>query len=201
MAEKRDPPPPPAPEGQVEPAEPEPADPEERAQADLVRRAGERDQFFGQCQRLQAEIENQIKRHRRDREEWQARTVQGILAELLPVLDSLRSAIEGADGAGSPPSQAALLEGLTNLERQLLAVLARQGVVPFDDGVGQPFDPARHEALFAIEAPEPPDHTVLRLLKPGYKLGERVLRAAQVVVSRRGSPVPPAQEEPTHADV
>jgi molecular chaperone GrpE len=95
----------------------------------------------------------------------------------LPVVDDLERALEHTDGAGGP-----MAEGVRAVYEQAIALLARLGFERFED-VGQPFDPARHEAVGAIDADAPPGR-IVATVRPGYEHADQVIRPARVVVAR-----------------
>lgn len=127
-------------------------------------------------QRLQAEFVNYRRRVERDRDVAHDQAVAGVLEALLPVLDDVHLARQHGDLESGP--FAAIAEKLeSTLER---AGLARYGEV------GEEFDPAVHEALMRTEAPLAEGvttTTVVQVLQPGYRTGDRVLRAARVAVA------------------
>ncbi|HEY2704952.1 MAG TPA: nucleotide exchange factor GrpE [Candidatus Dormibacteraeota bacterium] len=128
--------------------------------------------------RLSADLQNLRRRAEIERAELLRFGVEPLSRSLLPVLDNLRRGLDAA--APTDP----LVVGLRQVLRQFEEVLAAQGVVPVET-VGQPFDPGRHEAVLTDERPDLDEDTVTTELRPGYRLHERVLRPAQVVVSRR----------------
>ena len=136
----------------------------------------ERDSYLADLQRLKADFDNYRKRAARDQEALAARAHEGLVAELLPILDDLGRALEAAEDH----EEAKLEEGVRLVQRNLAAALQREGLeeIPVDGR----FDPHVHEALSA----QPSDHeegSVLEVVQKGYKLGDRVLRPARVVVS------------------
>ncbi|MET1034630.1 MAG: nucleotide exchange factor GrpE [Arthrobacter sp.] len=123
--------------------------------------------------RLQAEYVNYRKRVERDREAVRELAVQSVLSGLLPVLDDLDAAKQHGDLSEGPfASIAKKLEGI--LENFGLERIADAGVA---------FDPKVHEALMQQPNAEIPADHVGQVLRPGYRKGERVIRAAQVIVS------------------
>jgi molecular chaperone GrpE len=127
-------------------------------------------------QRLQAEYVNYRKRVERDRDVARDQAVGAVLESLLPVLDDIHLARQHGDLDGGP---------FAAIADKLEAVLARYGLERFG-AVGEPFDPSVHEALMHTEADlaEGVDvTTVTQVLQPGYRQGERVLRAARVAVA------------------
>ena len=98
---------------------------------------------------------------------------------MLAVFDNLDRAIAAAQQAGD---QGPLAVGVTMTHYLLLETLKRHGIVPID-AVGQPFDPARHDAVKSQPDGGVPPNTVVGLVSPGYTIHDRVLRPATVVVS------------------
>jgi len=133
--------------------------------------------------RLAADFENYKKRAARERSEYVALANERLIAELLPILDDLERALSAAE----QHQEAQLEEGVRLVHRSLAALLERHGVTPIETD-GQ-FDPHVHEALLS-QPSEAKEGAVLDVVQKGYKLGERVVRPARVVVA-----APPAQEE------
>jgi molecular chaperone GrpE len=130
-------------------------------------------------QRLQAEYVNYRKRVERDRDVARDQAVGSVLESLLPVLDDVHLARQHGDLEGTP---------FAAIADKLEAVLARFGLERFGD-VGEPFDPTVHEALMHTEADLGEGvevTTVTQVLQPGYRQGERMLRAARVAVADPG---------------
>jgi molecular chaperone GrpE len=146
---------------------------EEKQTDELV---DERDELVERLQRLQAEFENYRKRAARDQQALVARAHERLVKELLPILDDLGRALEAAE----QHEEAALEDGVRLVHKQLVDVLAKEGLTEIDtDGV---FDPHVHEALLA----QPSDAeagTVLEVLQKGYRLGDHVLRPARVTIA------------------
>jgi len=137
----------------------------------------ERDEYLNDLKRVAADFENYRKRVARDQEGLVARAHERIVKELLPVLDDLERALEAA----AEHEEAKLEEGVRLVHRELVEALAREGLVEVEtDG---PFDPHVHEALLS-QPSEKEDGSVIEVLQKGYRLGDRVLRPARVVVSQ-----------------
>ena len=137
----------------------------------------ERDEYLNDLQRVAAEFENYRKRAAREQADFATRAAERLVKELLPVLDDLERALEAA----AAHEEAKLEEGVQLVQRALAAALKREGLVEIAaDG---PFDPHVHEALLSrlVEDAEP--GTVLAVLQKGYRLGDRVLRPARVIVA------------------
>lgn len=151
-------------------------------EADLAGTIAElRDQVAqAQDQRLRAlaDVENIRKRCANQVGRAQTETTARVAAQWLPVVDNLERAV--AHSAAEP---GAIAEGVRAVLDQALRVLAGLGF-PRRDDVGEPFDPARHEAVAARADAAAADGTVLDVTRPGYGEGDHLLRPAQVVVAR-----------------
>jgi len=137
----------------------------------------ERDEYLNDLKRVAADFENYRKRVARDQEGLVARAHERLVKELLPVLDDLERALEAA----AQHEEAELEEGVRLVHRELVEALAREGLVEVETD-GQ-FDPHVHEALLS-QSSEQEDGSVIEVLQKGYRLGDRVLRPARVVVSQ-----------------
>jgi molecular chaperone GrpE len=137
----------------------------------------EREEYLNDLKRVAADFENYRKRVARDQEGLVARAHERLVKELLPVLDDLERALEAA----AQHEEAKLEEGVRLVHRELVEALAREGLVEVETD-GQ-FDPHVHEALLS-QPSEQEDGSVIEVLQKGYRLGDRVLRPARVVVSQ-----------------
>ncbi len=146
---------------------------------DLVR--GELGEARDKMLRAQAELDNYRKRARRELEDERKYAEINLLRDLLPVHDNIVRAIEAA---GKKADATALLEGLKIVRKQLDSVLEKHHCEPIT-GEGLPFDPAMHNAMMQQPSPEHPENTVLNIVQSGYHLHDRVLRPAQVIVSKK----------------
>ena len=147
----------------------------------------ERDELFDRLQRLAAEFDNFRKRAAREQGEVVAHANERLVKELLPVLDDLGRALDAAE----EHQEAQLEEGVRLVHRSLASLLEREGLAEIaTDGK---FDPHVHEALLA-QPSELEEGAILEVIQKGYRLGERVLRPARVVVSA-GLPQDVPQEE------
>jgi molecular chaperone GrpE len=157
---------------------------EERGEVDVLEQTTrERDEYLDALQRLKAEFENYRKRVSRDQSEFVTRATERLMKQLLPVLDDLERALEAA----AEHEEAKLEEGVRLVHRSLADALAKEGLVEVEtEGA---FDPHMQEALLA-QPSEAEEGTVIQVLQKGYKLGDRVLRPARVVVSSGAGPSP-----------
>ncbi|MCC3265728.1 nucleotide exchange factor GrpE [Arthrobacter gengyunqii] len=123
--------------------------------------------------RLQAEYVNYRKRVERDRDVAREMAVIGVLNSLMPVLDDIDAARQHGDLAEGP---------FASIANKLENSLKTYGLGRIDE-VGVEFDPNIHEALIQQQSPDVQFDTVTQILRAGYKSNDRVLRAAQVIVS------------------
>jgi molecular chaperone GrpE len=136
----------------------------------------ENEELIDTLQRVKADFDNFRKRAARDQEALVARAGERIVKELLPVLDDLERALEAAE----QHEEAKLEEGVKLVHRQLEQLLEREGLAPVEtDGK---FDPHVHEALLTQPSASE-EGSVIEVLQKGYRLGDRVLRPARVVVA------------------
>ncbi len=133
-----------------------------------------------QLLRTAADFDNFRKRSRREVTEAAERGREDLLKELLPVFDNLERA---ADHAKSATDVAALADGIDLVIKQFVDTLSKVGVTKVE-AVGQPFDPALHEAIQHLETQEVPAGTVAHQVQAGYKMGERLVRPCMVVVAK-----------------
>jgi len=131
--------------------------------------------------RAEAELQNFRRRASRDWEEGRRLAEEGVLLEMVAVLDDLERALAAADSSGAETSWA---QGVSLVAQRIRDFLARQGVA-VEDPLGRPFDPAFHEALLELDAPDgAAPGTVVQVVQKGYRRSGRALRAARVVVAR-----------------
>ena len=157
----------------------------------LLEKTQEAEENYSRLLRLAADMENLKKRQERERAELLQFGNENLIKELLPVVDNLERALDHGRQLEAP---AALLEGIDLVYQGFLKALDRFGVTPLDS-VGQPFDPAFHNAVMQEEAPDAPDSSVIKELLKGYLLNQRLLRPAMVVVARN-----PQNTENTQTD-
>jgi molecular chaperone GrpE len=144
----------------------------------------QRDEYLSLLQRVRADFENYQKRIRRDLVEERRYTHAPFARELLAVLDNLQRAL---DAAGEQDEKGPMVQGVTLVQSQLNDIFGRSGITPID-ALGQPFDPNLHEAVQEQTQADAAPGTVVKVLEPGYRLHDRVLRPAKVVVAAPPTP-------------
>ena len=158
--------------------------PSEKTVSELEERVAllekERDEYLDDLKRVAADFDNYRKRALRDQEALVARAHERLVKELLPVLDDLGRALEAAE----EHEEAKLEEGVRLVHRELRDALAKEGLVEIETNGS--FDPHVHEALLT-QPSEEDDGAILEVIQKGYRLGDRVLRPARVVVSQKAS--------------
>jgi molecular chaperone GrpE len=137
----------------------------------------ERDEYLDALQRLKAEFDNYRKRVARDQQELAARAHERLVKELVPILDDLERALE----AVAQHEEARLEEGVRLVHRSLGDLLTREGLTEVE--TAGKFDPHTQEALLSHPS-EDEEGSVIQVLQKGYKLGDRVVRPARVVISQ-----------------
>jgi molecular chaperone GrpE len=156
---------------------------------------GERDEELAQMKaelnkykdvalRSVADLDNYRKRMAREKDDAIRYANAGFLERLIPILDNFELGLQAAKAAGS---QSAVLDGMSMVSKQLQDFLSNCGVETID-ATGQHFDPNSHEAIAQEWNEEIPEGFVIRQLRKGYKLKDRLIRPANVVVSK-GAPV------------
>jgi len=167
-------------------AEPEPGAVEEISPArieELKARAAKADEHWDRLLRVTADLENYKKRAARERQDAIKFASESLLARLIPALDNFDMALAAANNAEGS-SMDSLKTGITMVYNQLKAALQEAGLEEID-AANQLFDPKLHEAVSQQESAEVPEGHVLQQLRKGYKLRDRLLRPASVVVARK----------------
>ena len=136
----------------------------------------ERDEHLNDLKRVAADFENYRKRVARDQASLVARAHERLLKELLPVLDDLERALAAAEDH----EEAKLEDGVRLVHQELAAALQREGLAEIETN-GR-FDPHVHEALLS-QPSDAEEGSVLEVVQKGYRLGDRVVRPARVVVA------------------
>lgn len=160
--------------------------------ADAVKAAENWDKFL----RAAADFDNYRKRVIREKEDLTRATREIIITALLPSLDNLERALEHS------PEGTPLHDGLLQVQKQFERALTDFGLLEIIAAPGSSFDPSLHEAISHVESSDQPEGAVIQQLQSGYKLADRLLRPARVIVSK-GAPgtdgaapsTPPAEKK------
>jgi molecular chaperone GrpE len=138
----------------------------------------ERNEARDRMLRIAAEFENYKKRVRREQSEGESKARESVLRDVLEVADNLQRAAEFDEKADFKSLQ----KGLELVNRLFQGKLERYEVRPFESK-GQPFDPHVHDAVSQLPSPDAAPGTVIGEVQKGYKIGDRLLRPALVVVA------------------
>jgi len=141
----------------------------------------ETNEYKDKALRAQAILDNVNRRAERDVEKAHKYGTEKLLLEILPVLDSLNRGLEGKEPKESQAKS--MYDGIKLTSGMLVKVLKKFGIQAINPKVGDPFDPAIHEAMSTVPATDQKAHTVMRVLQKGYQLNDRVIRAAMVIVA------------------
>jgi molecular chaperone GrpE len=169
------------------PAEPQAAD-------DAAKLRAERDDYLARLQRLSADFVNYQKRAAREMSDIRDTANAELLKRILSVLDDMERAMVAAS---SVDKDNPLLEGMTLVHKKALTTLEQFGLTALPSE-GQPFDPARHQAVSQLPTDQYPPNTVMKELQRGYQFKGRTLRPATVIVS--APPQAPQAEELPESD-
>jgi len=150
---------------------------------ELKTRAARADENWDRLLRTTADLENFKKRAARERMETAQFAAAALIEKLLPVLDHFEMAQAAAQNAGDD-KLASLQAGVAMIQQQLKTVLTETGVEEID-ATGKTFDPALHQAVSQRETSEMPEGHVFQQLRKGYKLRDRLLRPATVIVAKK----------------
>ena len=151
----------------------------EALQEQLLDQRRKTEEYLDHLQRLQADFNNYRRRANQEKLQATSRGKEDVLRALLPVLANFRLALQHAQEDAN-----AVRQGVQMIWQQFEGFLRDQGVERIDT-VGQPFDPAKHEAVSTAPATaETPSNTIVAEINPGYLFEARLLRPAQVVVAR-----------------
>ena len=147
-----------------------------KADADKIK------EFSDKVLRLQADFENTRKRLERDKQEFVKFANEGIIMELLNILDDLERAVGLAETKHE--DLPAFLKGVEMILAHLYEMLKEYGVKPIE-AKGKIFDPNYHEVLMQVEEKDKPENTVVEELQKGYLMNDRVIRTSKVKVSKK----------------
>jgi len=163
------------------PEQPPAAQPQPVPATEMEQLKARADENWDKFLRTAADLENYRKRVLREKDELARYTTERVIGSLLPALYNLERALDHS-AEGTP-----LHDGLLQVHKQFQRALADFGLVEITAKPGDHFDPGVQEAVSHVESGDHADGTVIEQLQSGYKLGDRLLRAARVVVSK-GSP-------------
>jgi molecular chaperone GrpE len=142
--------------------------------------------------RAYADFENYRKRMQRDLADFRKYANEQLALELLSVVDHLGLALKHAAETGE--TNEGLRQGVELVYKKFLDVLDKFGVKPFR-AEGEPFDPAKHDAVLQVPRPDLPDNTVVQVIQDGYLYYDKILRHAKVGVSKKSSEPAKKSEE------
>jgi molecular chaperone GrpE len=158
------------------------ADTDEDSDSALAAAKSEAEKYRDMALRAEAEMQNLRRRSERDVQNAHKFGAERLIQNLLPVVDSLEKAVEASQQAETAEDDPQL-EGLKLCLKLFTDVLTKEGIEVVDP-LGQPFDPNVHEALSMIENPDMEPNSVMAVIQKGYRLHERLVRPAMVMVSK-----------------
>jgi len=159
-----------------------PEEVEEVEEVDVVERMTEEAQLNkDRWMRLAAEFDNYKKRTGREFSMLVKNAGESLISQLLPTLDNIERALQAPQTSEETKSFA---QGVEMIQQQLQDTLKKAGLSEIES-VEAPFDPMQHEAIMAVERDDHPADTVIEVVEKGYRLHEKVLRPAKVIVSRQ----------------
>jgi molecular chaperone GrpE len=153
----------------------------------LEQKTREASENYDRYVREVAEGENFKKRMQRDKADAIKYANESLIRDVLPVVDNLEWALAAAAGA---KDESSIVEGVKLTLKLFKDTLERHGVSEVETAPGTAFDPTLHDAMGMEASAEVPPNSVLRVQQKGYKLRERLLRAARVTVAVRPEPAP-----------
>ncbi len=139
----------------------------------------DREELYEKVLRATAEFENFRKRSLREKEELRKYAISGLIEDLLPALDNLDLGLKAAE---THPEAKPIADGFCMVAGQLVSILKNNGLETVEPQ-GEEFDPNFHESVGSQPSDEVEDHKILEVVRKGYVLNGRVLRAANVIVS------------------
>lgn len=149
---------------------------------ELKEQAGKAAQYYDQLVRTMADMENFKKRAARERQDAIKYANEALLERIIPVLDNFDAALAAANAPNT--SVQSLHSGVNMIQTQLKSAMSEAGLEEID-ATGKPFDPNIHEAISQLETDEIPEGHVVQQTRRGYKLRERLLRPASVIVAKK----------------
>jgi molecular chaperone GrpE len=162
---------------------------------EIVRLKAEAADLKDRLLRAHAEMDNVRKRLEREKADQAKFAITKFARDVVGIGDNVQRAIDAVPHRLVEQDMAlkSFVEGVTMIERELLAVLGRHGIKRLDPK-GEPFDPHQHQAVVEVPSTEVPAGTITQVFQSGYMIEDRVLRPAMVAVSKGGpKPQPPAE--------
>jgi molecular chaperone GrpE len=150
---------------------------------ELKERAAKADEHWDRLLRTTADLDNFKKRAAREKQDAIRFANENLMQKLVPVLDSFDMAMSALQNGKTGAAQS-LQTGISMVYQQLKGALAEAGLEEVD-ATGKPFDPNLHEAISQQETSTVPEGQVVQQVRKGYKLRERLLRPASVIVAQR----------------
>jgi molecular chaperone GrpE len=151
--------------------------------AEWRQQAAKAQEHWDRLVRVSADFDNFKKRAAREKQEAIRFANEGLITKLIPILDNFEMALDAANTTQGGSSEA-LATGVNMILSQLRSTLAEAGLEEIN-AAGQPFDPNWHEAVAQQPSAEIPEGNVLQQIRKGYKLKERLLRPASVIVAKQ----------------
>jgi molecular chaperone GrpE len=148
----------------------------------IVAKERECEENYDRYVRQLAELDNFRKRTKREKDDAIRFANEALIRDLLPVVDNLERAVAHSKGGGNGRP---LVEGVEMVLKGLLDALTKHGLIQVS-AVGEPFDPAKHEAMAQLTSESYAPNTVVEEHHKGYLLGDRLLRPALVTVAKTG---------------
>ncbi len=173
---------------------PDEADPLAEVMAERDAAMAEVADWKARAYRISADLDNARKRFAKEREETRKFGIEGLLKDMLPIIDNLERAVEHAEKGSD-----GLTDGVKMVLRQFNTTLKTKGAEPFD-ALGQPFDPQVHEAMTEMPTADYPPGHVASVFQRGWRLNGRLVRPAMVVVAKAPPPAAPEAAEQAAAE-
>lgn len=162
--------------------EPSPLTPEQIE--DLKSRAAKADENWERLLRTTADFENFKKRAAREKQDALKFANESLIQKLIPLLDNFDMALAAVQNGQTGAASSSLQSGINMILQQFKSALTEAGLEEVD-ATGQPFDPNLHEAISQQETAEVPEGHVVQQLRKGYKLRDRLLRPASVIIAKK----------------
>jgi molecular chaperone GrpE len=138
------------------------------------------DEYLKRLQYLQADFKNYKKRARKEREEITKFANEGLIVQLLDIIDNFERALGSAKGI-----KKSFMKGIDMVYKGLISILENEGVKPIET-MGEKFDPFKQEAVMVVEDSEHDEDEIVEELQKGYMLGDKVIRYAKVKIAKSG---------------